>query len=106
MLDLYTLQLTNDSILHKSGRICGTKMEVHDLVTGQVESSTLSRKFSQGTVFCMVEITKILCVGGNDPYTEEVYWCENNRLLAAAEMQIKIGWRGVIRIGNWVYAFG
>lgn len=51
----------------------------------------------------------MLCVGGADSLTKEVYWLnmeDRNCIYAAGYMRVARGWPGVIQAGNWIYAFG
>lgn len=89
--------------------LSGSQLRIYDLMeTKTVSSSSLPRCFSLGTMFCMVEPTKLLWIGGWDPDSNEVYWLDldSNQISAAAVMPLALGYPGVIRIGKWVYTFG
>ena len=89
--------------------VYGDRLEMHDLVGGKpAESFPLSHKFSAATMFCMADTTRVLCTGGCDPYVKDTYWLclQAHALTRTADMVTARGWAGVVKVGNWVYAFG
>lgn len=101
-----TYSLQNNSPIVSA--IAGNTLKVHDLATGAVtETFTLSREFSEGTVFCSIDNTRILCIGGWNPCRKEVFWLHNStQVSAAADKHITVSCPGVILIGTYVYSFG
>ena len=66
--------LTYDSNPCVLAAIHGQNVQIHSLLgVGITQSYALSRNFTIETIFCMVN-TQVLCVGGGNPLTKEVYW--------------------------------
>jgi len=75
--------------------LVNSQLVVYDLI-GRFP---LPRCCSVGTVFCMVERTKVLCIGGWDPDSKEVYWLDlgDYQTSAAAEIPLALGTLGLFR---------
>ena len=90
--------------------VFGNKLNMYDLATGTItKSCTLSKQFANTTVFCRVDIARVLCLGGSTNYTKEVHWLnldENNTITAAAERHMHVGYCGTICVDKCVYVFG
>lgn len=92
--------------------ICKGTLELYDVNTRRVANTyKLAKEFSLGTVFCPLDQTRVLCIGGGGgltPYQRVCYEVNANdgSLKAAADMQQARGWAGVVRVGQWIYAFG
>ena len=92
--------------------ICKGTLELYDVSTRRVTNTyKLAKEFSLGTVFCPLDQTRVLCIGGGGGLTPYLRVCcevnlNDGSLKVAADMQQARGWAGVVRAGQWIYAFG
>jgi len=87
--------------------IFGNSLRLYDLVWKEFTSFTLSVKFTTGTVFCLMDKTKVLCVG-SDPASNAVYSLNTSdqQLTAMANLNAPRLYPGTIKVGSFVYTFG
>ena len=87
--------------------IYNTHLSVWNLATDQVTTSTLSRSFGSGSVYCLYRPTALLCVG-NYPSTSDVFEISlaTAALTPLPAMSLDRAWPGIIAWKNHVYIFG
>lgn len=87
--------------------IAGKTLRLYDLVWKESRSFSLSSTFTDGTVFCLLDSSNVLCIGGLPP-TASVFLLDisEQKLSARPNMSIARSYTGVIKAGAYVYAFG
>ena len=88
--------------------IWGSQLETYNLETGAITGNyRLSVAFTQGTVYCPVDLNRVLCIGGS-PYTKQTMWLDiaSRGISATMDMDIARGYPGVVKVDTHVYVFG
>lgn len=87
--------------------IFNTHLSVWNLTTGQATTSTLSRSFGSGSVYCLYRPSALLCVG-NYPSTSDVFEISlgTAALAPLPAMSLDRAWPGIIAWKSHAYIFG
>jgi len=87
--------------------ISKSKLTLWNLVTGQAATTTLSRSFNSGTVYCLYQPNAVLCVG-DDSANSRVFSMSlpSGALTPFPSMEVERAWAGIIAWKSHVYVFG
>jgi len=87
--------------------IFGNTLRLYDFVRKESRFFTLSTTFTNGTVFCLLDASNVLCTGGHPASTSvSSLNLTDQKLTAFPNLTTARSFPGVVKVGVYAYVFG